>query len=583
MVSRALARTAVLLCLTISASLAVSPAGAATTFATGDVFVGVGSNKVQWRLPDGTLSKTLTTGSSSSITTGMAFDDAGKLYVTGYTSNVVNRFATDGTADGTFGSGFNSHPESIVFDKAGNAYVGQERGSRTIDKFNAAGALQATYTTATDPNHGTDRIDLAADQCTVYYTGEAKTIRRFNVCTSSQGSDLTSTLPGKAAEEVRILPGGGVLVADTQAIHRVNAAGSIVQTYDVANRDCWVALALDPTASSFWAADQCASQVYRFAVSSGAVLSNFKTNTKSGSINGLGVSGGATAARSGADLSVTVTGADQTTGNQQYTFSATTSNGGPVATDGVALSFGLDSGTVLSASGSGWSCTNDGQSASCTRSAALAAGSSAPAVNVNVKPPQGTAESQTMKGTASVSGAQPDPNSSNNTSSKQVSVGPYTSGMIPPEGGTVSTATTKCPSADEKQCASVTYPVGPGGFAGVALLGALDVCPSLGSCIGQAVNADPVPAGYINPANPITTTITYFSTLAPGDRTDYSVLVEKLVGGIPVTSVVPDCAPAGQLPSFPCVFSRTRVDGTNDLIVVIKMLSGDPKFQLFGG
>lgn len=188
-----------------------------------------------------------------------------------------------------------------------------------------------------------------------------------------------------------------------------------------------------------------------------------------------------------------------------------------------------------------------------------------------------------MKGTASVSGAQPDPNSSNDTSSKQVSVGPYTSGMIGPEGGTVSTATTKCPSAEEKQCASVRYPVGPGGFAGVALLGALDVCHSLGSCIGQAVNADPVPEGYINPADPITTTITYFSTLAPGDRTDYSVMVEKLVGGIPVTSVVPDCAPAGQLPSFPCVFSRTRVDGTNDLIVVIKMLSGDPKFQLFGG
>jgi hypothetical protein len=585
MVARVLARTAVLLCLTLSASLFVGPAGAATTtFAIGDVFVGVGSNKVQWRLPDGTLNKTLTTGSSSSITTGMAFDDSGKLYVTGYTSNVVNRFTTAGAANGTFGTGFNSHPESIIFDAAGNAYVGQERGSRAIVKFNAAGTPQASYTTATDANHGTDRIDLATDQCTVYYTGEGKTIRRFNVCTNTQSPNLTTTLPGTAAEDVRVIPGGGVLVADMQAIHRLSDAGAIVQTYDVASRNCWVALALDPTASSFWAADRCASQVYRFDLGGGNVLSTFKTNTKSGSINGLGVSGGATAARyvppppPSADLSASLTGADNTTGNEQYTYTAGAANGGPDGATGVGLSLSIDAGQVTGATGSGWTCTTKSQSASCSRSS-LASGSSA-SVTVTVQTPQATAETTTMTGTATVSANEDDPNPANDTATKQTSVGPYGSGMIPPEGGTVSTATTACPTASDPACGSATFPVGPGGFASIAELLQIGRC-SLSNCIGPAFEVVP-PAGYLDPNDPIEIELVYDQSITPGTGTNYSVWVEKLVGGIPVTAVVPPCQPLGHAVPAPCVNSISR-DLHGDLHAVILALSEDPKFQLFGG
>ena len=588
--ARTLARLAALLVLALTTSLLVQPAGAATTtFATGDVFVGVGGNKVQWRLPDGTLNKTLTTGSSSSVTSGMAFDDAGRLYVSGYTSNVVNRFTTSGTANGTFGSGFNSHPESITFDRAGNAYVGQERGGRAILKFNAAGAQQASYSAATDANHGTDRIDVATDQCTVYYTGEAKTIRRFNTCTNSQGANLPTTLPGKAAEDVKLIPGGGVLVADTEAVHRLSDAGAIVQTYDQASRNCWVALALDPTASSFWAADQCASQVYRFDLASGSVLSNFKTNTKSGSINGIAVSGGATAARyvpppppPSADLSVSLTDTgDPAVGNGTFHYLATTANAGPDAATGVSLSGSVAGGSqITAAEGTGWSCSiSGGTSVSCSRSTSVGPGTSAPEVDLSVRAPSAT-QSGTVSGTVSVTAAQGDPNTNNNSDTEQTTVSPGSTGTIPPSGGTVSTATSQCPSTTDPACGSTTYPAGPGGFASIAETLPLSAC-SFGTRIGPSFEVVP-PAGYLDPNNPIEMEFTYDVSLAPGTGTNYNVCVEKPVAGVLITAPVPPCQPLGHAVPAPCLDSIAR-DLQGDLHAIVLGLSGDPKFQLFGG
>lgn len=107
--------TRLLTVVAVLASLFVAPQAhaAGATFGPGDVLVGVGKSKVQWRAPDGTLKTTLTTFASEPDTTGLGFDAAGKLYSTGYTSNVISVFNADGTPAGTFGpsSAFSSHPE----------------------------------------------------------------------------------------------------------------------------------------------------------------------------------------------------------------------------------------------------------------------------------------------------------------------------------------------------------------------------------------------------------------------------------------------------------------------------------------
>ena len=77
--------------------------------------------------------------------------------------------------------------------------------------------------------------------------------------------------------------------------------------------------------------------------------------------------------------------------------------------------------TFVSATGTGWTCTNAGNvSATCTRPA-LATGTTAPAITVTVTAP---AFGTTLTDTAVVSSTTPDPNAANNTSTVTTTVGP---------------------------------------------------------------------------------------------------------------------------------------------------------------
>jgi hypothetical protein len=265
----------------------------ALTYQIGDVFVAVPSS-VQWRESNGTLHSTPAT-LPSGFNTGMAFDTSANLYVTNFGSNNVSKLNNAGVLLGPFGAGYNAAPESIVFDAAGNAYVGQASGTEDILKFSSAGAPLASYNVATE-NVGSDWIDLASDQCTMYYTSEGKTIFRYNVCTSTQLTPFATGLPGSNAFALRIRSDGGVLVADRQNILRLNASGGVVQTYDATGQDNWFALNLDPDGTSFWSADFNTGNVYKFSIATGAVLLSFNAGPPN-TVFGLAVFGELTAAK----------------------------------------------------------------------------------------------------------------------------------------------------------------------------------------------------------------------------------------------------------------------------------------------
>ncbi len=249
---------------------------------TPSVFVGINNGQVKQFGKDGSPIATLNTNLGGS-TTGMAFDVFSNLYVADFTANAVSKFPGLGPAAG-FGSGYNCKPESIVLDNAGNAYVGETGCSHAIVKLDPYGTITAVYQPAIE-QQGTDWIDLASDQCTIYYTSQGPSVLRFNVCTRQQMTPLTSQLTEGLA--LRILPDSGVLVADLKNIKRFDASGKLLQTYDATGEDCWSGLTLDSDGTSFWATDYCTSDVVRFDLDKGTLLSKFNAGAAPNSVFGI--------------------------------------------------------------------------------------------------------------------------------------------------------------------------------------------------------------------------------------------------------------------------------------------------------
>jgi sugar lactone lactonase YvrE len=261
----------------------------AVNFANGDVFAAVGSGQVQHYSAAGALLETLNT-TRGGYTTGMAFDGSGRLYVTNFSAASVSRFNTNGTLDNhTFvntGALGGAGTESIVFDATGNFYVGNADGNRDIMKFNAAGVHQQSFNVATTAR-GSDWMDLASDQKTMYYTSENYEIKKFDVSTNTQLADFASSA-NRPKFAFRLLGDGGLIVSNSGIIERYNAAGAVIQTYNNGCSGCF-ALNLNGDGTSFWAGDYNNGRLTRYNIATGAILQTI--NTGSSSLFGVAVFG----------------------------------------------------------------------------------------------------------------------------------------------------------------------------------------------------------------------------------------------------------------------------------------------------
>jgi streptogramin lyase len=276
----------------IAISLLAPQSAYAQAWNVGDIFASVSDGKVEHYDSNLNFIQTLDTGSTGAYTTGMAFDASLNLYVTDFSNALIHRFdATTAGYMGTFGSpDANSSCESLVFDSSGGLYVGQADGTRDIMKFSAGGGFLARYDVATQ-DRGSDWIDLAADQTTMYYTSEDRGILRYDIANDTQLTDFATLAGAGRAYALRILADGGVLVADTYDIKRLDAAGNVIQTYDVSGQDGWFALNLDPNGTSFWSGDFGNDSFFEFDIATGAQLSSLNTGHGGGNLYGLAVAG----------------------------------------------------------------------------------------------------------------------------------------------------------------------------------------------------------------------------------------------------------------------------------------------------
>ena len=258
--------------------------GGGETFAPGDVFISIEPGPVQWRRSTGTLVRTLT-GAVPGYAEGMGFDAAGNLYVTRWrlnvnpgTGNTTEVFNTSGLATGTYGTGYDCDPHAIVFGPGGTGYVGQAGCTGAVLKF-VPGQSPVVLPVAPD-NAGAFWIDLGLDGCTLFYTSWGSNVKRYDGCARVQRSNLNrAPLPGGEAHDLRVLPDGGVIVSSGDVIARLDGAGTLVRTYQVSGQYApWTGLDLAGD-GTFWAGNYESSNVYRFDLVTGTVLSAFNTGT----------------------------------------------------------------------------------------------------------------------------------------------------------------------------------------------------------------------------------------------------------------------------------------------------------------
>ncbi len=271
-------------------------------YGVGDVFVSGGDGFVYVFKQDGTLLGSMNTGQSSD--TGSAFDQFGNFYVTifeGLTSDPpvgIVKFDQNAALAGPFGNypaGAVGHPESVVFNMAGDLINGVAQDvinpTDPVYEFDSSGNLIATFNVVPE-NRGSDWVELLADQKTLLYTSEGVFVHSFNISTNTQNPDINANnpLPGTAAYAFRVLPNGNLLIADTASVVELSPTGTTVQTYTPnPGPSVLFALNLDPDGVSFWTADAVTGIVYKFNIASGAQLTTF--TSPNGGAGGLALFG----------------------------------------------------------------------------------------------------------------------------------------------------------------------------------------------------------------------------------------------------------------------------------------------------
>jgi hypothetical protein len=189
---------------------------AGTTFQRGDVLA-AGPGAINWYGPDGTLKGTISSGgATANFAHPLCFDRSGTHLV----APGVGLFDSSGSALPSHWSSVALPIGECAVDGFGNVYVaGGPDGGRastgqwgTIRKFDLTGNLLHSYTVNTAANGDsvyTFNLDVAPDQCTIFYNTDGGTaIQRFNVCRNTQEP---SFLGSTQLDQLRVRANGQVL------------------------------------------------------------------------------------------------------------------------------------------------------------------------------------------------------------------------------------------------------------------------------------------------------------------------------------------------------------------------------------
>ncbi len=238
----------------------------AQPFQDGEVLAGLPGGTVARFGPTGTPNGRLWVPSGGQIT-GMCFDAQNRLYVTDFTAKSVALYNPRGELlEAEWASGFGGNPESCVVDREGHVFVGTVEPANSIYKFDPSGRLLKIFHPRPVGGRGMDWIDLASDQCTMFYTSEGSQIGQYDVCSELQRG-VFARLSGECYA-LRVRSNGEVMVACGERVFRLSANGRLLQTYDMPGEKLF-ALNLDRDGRTFWTGGINSANVYRIDIASG--------------------------------------------------------------------------------------------------------------------------------------------------------------------------------------------------------------------------------------------------------------------------------------------------------------------------
>jgi hypothetical protein len=258
----------------VNSVAAQSAEAAGVPFQRGDVFL-AGTGGVQEYSANGQLRGTVPGTTGASV---LCFDPSGEhLILPG-----VGLFDSSGNLQASsWASVTGAH--RCVADGSGHVYVSARPDGYTITKYDIKGTLLQRFE-ITDPEAHALAIDVAPDECTIYYgswsAGLGSGINRLNGCTNTRGVPFNGD---DFVDDLRVLPNGQVLVTDDPYALIYDASGQFVRRYMPGPRllgDGLRTLDLDPDGTSFWVcctytSPSSVTRVFRFDIASGQLLSDW--------------------------------------------------------------------------------------------------------------------------------------------------------------------------------------------------------------------------------------------------------------------------------------------------------------------
>lgn len=149
---------------------------------------------------------------------------------------------------------------------------------------------------------GSDFVELAADQDTLWYTSAGRQIKRYSL-TSGQLPDFVTVPvesgPRPGLRSTRLLPpgdgSGGLLVADGINVKRYSVGGTLIQVYTPTPSERAQDLdkiELTKAGDQFWVSDQLSTSLFRFDLATGVQLEEIITGLPTGQLSGFTIYNG---------------------------------------------------------------------------------------------------------------------------------------------------------------------------------------------------------------------------------------------------------------------------------------------------